>query len=718
MSNALKRFLMPRRWALWAGLLCFMPGGLWAADQGLNLFTVDPQDESLRYMGLVFGQVGTLLNGEGNPMLNQLFLIFNTGLFTVGVVFITYGLFTSLIKTAYDGQALGKNSSLFLTPVKIGIGLLLMLPSKTGYSFLQIFFMWAIINSIGAANQMWATVNQYSKIDDAIQASDENLRAAQTVPMLLQIAACAEEHNRNHPMDEPITLRKNTSGAVPVLEAGTTRNPRKCGSLGVKTSTLKIAGQNVSNAIKSVVADVYLDSYIALYLQAGSLVSDFYDEHQALQGSSPPDLTPYRTGAKKPSAQDNRQFGIYNDLNTLLSRNINQGGAGLVDRFRNMGTLSNEADQKALTKFMEQNNEPNSSWIRAGSYYFTFIQAERSREELSHFEPDFRPPTPPPLALPGVPSHYTDYFVKKYTSAEQAVRDPQRKMRPVEPVNGEFLGISVFPAINKFVKKLAVSLTTHDQNPLISLAGVGNYIIQVLEIMFFATLAAIIAVALFGWCPCINSFTTAARAVINIWIGLYTILLSLLWVAASMLAYYLPLIPYLVFLFATISWFITVIEAMLAAPLVAMTFLIPSQDEFGKTAVAMGLLSNLFFRPTLMVVGLALGGHLMTVAVGMLNFGFIEALNMNTGYFGIFAWLAFLMIYVTTVSTIINESFSLVYVIPDKLLRMMGGQAEMSQVAQLVQKVKQGHDQGAQMSQQAATGATELVKNTTNYSGG
>ena len=84
----------------------------------------------------------------------------------------------------------------------------------------------------------------------------------------------------------------------------------------------------------------------------------------------------------------------------------------------------------------------------------------------------------------------------------------------------------------------------------------------------------------------------------------------------GLLAVYLPLLPFIYFLFGVLSWFVAVIESMVAAPIVALGIIHPEGHDFwGKAEPAVMLMLNVFLRPSLMLFGLVAGLFLSYVYV-------------------------------------------------------------------------------------------------------
>jgi len=88
-------------------------------------------------------------------------------------------------------------------------------------------------------------------------------------------------------------------------------------------------------------------------------------------------------------------------------------------------------------------------------------------------------------------------------------------------------------------------------------------------------------------------------------------------------AYYIPFVPYMIFTFASIAWLMAVVEAMVAAPIVALSITHPEgEGPFGgKAEQSLMILMNVFLRPSLMIIGYISGIILSYVCVWVINAG-------------------------------------------------------------------------------------------------
>lgn len=183
-------------------------------------------------------------------------------------------------------------------------------------------------------------------------------------------------------------------------------------------------------------------------------------------------------------------------------------------------------------------------------------------------------------------------------------------------------------------------------------------------------------------------------------LGLTTLLLSiaafmapmiaLLWSFGAILAIYCPLIPFMIFTMGVLGWILAVVEAMIGAPLIALGLVIPSGDELGKVEHALMILANIFLRPMLMIFGFLLAGRVYKAIVQLIDFGMADVfktINVTT----LFSSVMIVFLYVTFILSVTNTCFSLIYAVPDKILRWLGGPAETTDTGAVRETGEKAH---------------------------
>ena len=295
-------------------------------------------------------------------------------------------------------------------------------------------------------------------------------------------------------------------------------------------------------------------------------------------------------------------------------------------------------------------------------------------------------------------------------------------------------------------KQGLIIIDTPGVNPIVALANMGTYYInfagnlwlQLIEESIVAVLIPIFGIFIF-------SLISMSMPLLLAWMG---IMLQIGFVTA----YYVPILPYSIFVFGAIAWLTAVIEAMVAAPIVALGVTHPEgHDAFGKGEQAIMILMNVFLRPAMMIMGYIAAIIMSYVSVWVINAGFDNAIGFvqggssygtaptgggpssagfwgksggwvngscsycssaawawgkggnpmltqgggsvsggYTGWAGLFAYFFSILVYTMMYLTVVQKSFMLIAMLPDKVLRWIGGQPETagSDAAQWGQEIQ------------------------------
>jgi defect in organelle trafficking protein DotA len=289
-------------------------------------------------------------------------------------------------------------------------------------------------------------------------------------------------------------------------------------------------------------------------------------------------------------------------------------------------------------------------------------------------------------------------------------------MTAMMPIIDAMLGTPLMFIVGVFEAALQASLAAN-ANPISLLAGLGAALMSLTVSMWLSGLMLASALAAYSG--------VAVGGVMLLTLGLLPVFFSLLttiFLAGTMLAFYLPLIPFIVFMFGALAWMIGVIESMVAAPIVALGVMHPEGHEaFGKADNAVMLILNVFLRPSMMIIGFIAGIILSYVGVWMLNIAFdrvvMGAIDLtyesvapvgaiSQQFVPLIAKVMMMVVYVTLVMTIIHKAFSLIHYVPDKVLRWLSGGLQ----EQLGSSMTEGSVQEAQgMAKQFAGAASKVT---------
>ncbi len=268
------------------------------------------------------------------------------------------------------------------------------------------------------------------------------------------------------------------------------------------------------------------------------------------------------------------------------------------------------------------------------------------------------------------------------------------------------------------MQQMVDMLNTDDPNidPLMALATFGGNLMKIVEDTVFGVLGMLMVLSagslfaydtirIWGTSIHLGLASGLARIASGILVlfGIFVPVLAAMWVFGALLGVYCPLIPFMIFIMTAVGWFLTVIEAIMAAPIVALGFILPNGDDLGKIEHALSILANIFLRPMLMLLGFILASRVFKAIVTFINFGMgsvFETINVNS----IFSSLVVMGVYTFFIIGVINTSFSLIYALPDKVLRWIGGSPEQTDTGALGE-AKSG---GQNMAQLAGRGLQDM----------
>jgi hypothetical protein len=148
-------------------------------SSGLNYFNFTDisksEDLSMTLLGMIFGNFNDMLPATGYSILTPVLEHFNQGVFVIAVSMVTYVTFLNTIKTAEEGKPMGEKTPIFWMLLRPILGTTMLVPSASGYSYLQSLMMWAIISGVSFANSIWVTVvntfNVYGSLNGAASTS-------------------------------------------------------------------------------------------------------------------------------------------------------------------------------------------------------------------------------------------------------------------------------------------------------------------------------------------------------------------------------------------------------------------------------------------------------------------------------------------------------------------------------------------------------------------
>ncbi|MEW8417998.1 MAG: DotA/TraY family protein [Candidatus Thiodiazotropha endolucinida] len=137
---------------------------------------------------------------------------------------------------------------------------------------------------------------------------------------------------------------------------------------------------------------------------------------------------------------------------------------------------------------------------------------------------------------------------------------------------------------------------------------------------------------------------------------------------AAMMAFYIPLVPYVMWMLGLAGIFVMYIEALIAAPIWIVAHAIPGGETALGQHVKAGymIMLSLFMRPTLMVFGFfaAFFVNIIMFKLVLVTYPDVIASASGENLMGIVSILAYLTIFVGLILALIHRSFGLIHEIP------------------------------------------------------
>lgn len=269
--------------------------------------------------------------------------------------------------------------------------------------------------------------------------------------------------------------------------------------------------------------------------------------------------------------------------------------------------------------------------------------------------------------------------VVKTTSVTDGFTSPgtmQNMMGDGSAVIGQVLSVVFSTSLGGPFAYLGTGVNTQlsQINPLAELAAIGDWILN--KSLFMMTVA-------FGG-PTLASFFPNS-SIVNMALGVSAFLFMIgiaTFAVGVTLFYMLPLLPFIRFLVAIAGWLMSVLEAIIAIPLLSIAHLSMKGSGISGDMARSGymMIFSIFLRPALLIVGMVAALMMFTVSIGILNdlykgavIGFRSTAVGEAN--GGLSTIIYTIIYCIAAYGLCNQSFKLIEVIPNQAMMWINGQA-------------------------------------------
>ena len=634
------------------------------------------------YGNVVNNPLATGGAGGGDTILASIFQVTNGALLVIGGFFACYVMFRKLSQTAHDGTIYDREKHTLWGPIRLVWGLAALVPTANGWSLSQLLMLWAAslmgvgIANIGVDASVSAFQDGKSMVVQPVMPSTVNLSHS-----VFEADLCMHAINAG--------LAQAEAGGALVTQDGYIQQSATSSGFVLKNASFVCGGADINNNLEG--QDQSTDWF------SGTIdTSDVRKSHlQALQ-----------------QMQSTLTYAAQNFVNAVVQKE--GGGTGALPdpeiaiqsaamQYENTVNTMAATKQGNIAALASQlsSSIKDAGWWTLGAWYQTFAQANTKLTDAVSAK----------ASVYGMSSEGDPAMLAVYATSMWAFKSQQATSTYTPTIGTSSTGSymkgaagtdankiigSFFSAPGQRIVNYMVDINAGGEglgqvNPLIKMKNLGDYTMAAAETGMGAYVTAkAIAQVKEGWSVA-GAFAKVANAVSSIGDTLQGVLDAMLpflimaivalFLLGSTLSTYLPMVPFIIWFGAVVNWLVVVGEAIVAAPLWAITHLGGEGDGMGhRSAHGYIYLLNVMVRPILMVIGFFLGGAGIIAGGTLLNqlFGIALANAQFDSITGLFSIIVYLIIYASMCLNLVHSCFNLIFIVPDRVINWVGGAASSS----------------------------------------
>lgn len=651
-----------------------VPGAAYAVGWDFLNAPLQANDLSRKWTEILFPS----LVGRPANMIGDMVLAFNSALMLVAVIVMSWQTIQGMVATAHEGKLLGQKWHSIYAPIRVTIGISTLAPIAGGFNLAQFFVLQVFIWGFGLANAVWNSTIDYITDPNrgyGVVATPSPVHNNELLRTIVETEVCAAvlraiPTSGDTPFWDVTGWFRSKPNVVLPDPAGETRGLYKtwnygttCGGFSIKAKHigtepgadhLSTYHEATSRAVADLVAKV----------RAASVIQQYGQALQPGSGVAPPDPAAWKRAVDE--LLDYVSTGAFPQAVSDAAK-----------------TYAEAVDGEAREKFKE--DAKAFGWASAGSFGMTISRMSALVADKSHLQLQ----SVRELRLDDLPEEWKTRGVQALEGFRRMWGDvvgDRSEIRVdatsagVDPGEQSILSRAFAPISNAITKWSTDELKLSETAPMASMINLGHFILNLFMTAFVATMAFFMFAR--GTAESALKFAgggAAGGALEFLSIFIITIVTGLL-AAGVVHAYILPLVQYSMWTFAMIGIIVFMAEAVIAASIWAFMHVRMDGQELIDNPQRAGytILFNAFFRPVLTLFGLIIGMLTLAAAAALLNATFaVAASGQQAGNFvfivGFMVQLGFItyMHYQITI-----RSFSLIHMMPDRVARWMGAQAE------------------------------------------
>ena len=670
-------------------------------------FTPPDSDVSMIVLKEIIGDWISSKSAESiTPLLSGAMHIFNMGILVFATAIFAYAAIIGTLQSAHDGQLLGKQWSTVWVPIRFSAGIALLIPTASGFCLAQYGLLWILSNGVGLASAMTqdAAGAYVSRMGNLVSVRMLNASEIEkTTVAVFGNELCVAAFNKQREGQYGISI-KMPNGAVTV--PGSTAHFNGSNSpIGARIQwgqlpgtdggeAANVCGETIAASMSSDTDDLTL---LAKYGQANGILA---------QSAT---LSPL---AKK--AMNFEEGGMTFIKASEVNVELRKAAMDFRDAMAN-AIASNIAGQTAEWTSGVINTVNNGGWFSLGTWYFQLGRLNSKLNELANSVPtvsifDEAHITAPESGLGGVEEHDRIAIQSIINMAHSYFADQPLKSNGLISSASPNVGGSTNDGLGGWVdnttnKIFSVGETVDTTGGVLSTKDTALYfgydpttstpaIVQLKNVgdWIIAGVYTAAGVSIFGgdildkmptkmgkdfFQKVISKSSESKIGAVAASIFSFTALAML--VFGIILAFWLPMLPFINWIGGLIGWVISVLEMLVATPIWIAAHLHPEGEGMASRHAASGymIVLELLLRPVLMVFGFIVAVIIVDPILNVVSWMYFPAFASSTAdsSAGPITLIMKIIIYAVICWMVINFAFKAITSVPTGVMKWIGGMA-------------------------------------------
>jgi len=685
-----------------AALACLLMPAVAHADEGIldkvaGLLTSINRntDESFAMLRAVLGDFALdpfrTQDGSTGSLMASMFKEFNMFIFSAACIWMGYNMLAGLAQTMHEGVVLGKRMSTVWVPFRVAFGTASLMPVFGGWAFCQALMVIACLLGIAGANRVTnvavdstaafqTTVNPMGNVKQAAQIQNIELymaKAAACQRASYDMAAAMQAGSQATPTDFPVTLNASAEGGTAIVMQFAGRQSSgqygntACGEIKLKFSPRSNSG--VGSTFGFRIADVNYTGIRTRAMEAhATTLNTTYSAAQAMIKGVSPNSSPAEFSSSVKAIAEG-YFGLY--TNTFQGKLA--ALAADANSVSNSGAISEQ-----LTQRMK-----DGGWATLGIWYSVYAEVGEAMNEMLDPVVTFQ-------SLDdgiGMPSTTADLLAG--LEAAVGVAAAQKQGALATSTGNTSIGQWMLGGALNMTMGASSTGASNTINPIIAFKNIGDNGLAAAQAIYFAYKAfsatagstvggAVLDAAssklgssLISKIPVVGGIANTLMSIAKDAGALLLPVVGLLFVTAAVMAFYIPMVPFIQWFAALIQWFTSVIESLIGSSLWAMAHFDSDGEGMGqRTSYGYTYMLNNFARPIVMTFSFFIASAAVTVLGTYLfhYYGAAVGTAQGNSFTGLLSILGYMVIFTVMGMTLVNSTFTMMLHLADRMIGWIG----------------------------------------------